>query len=132
MGSPGLHAPGGSAAGCCSSEMAMRNSSLRSPESGFSLGLASKKCPSCGSANVQRSSFRSPEEAELHVFTSPYRCEDCSQRFWVLSRKARHAMIWIAVLVITTVTISSLIPMPAPRVPEAPSRGAIVFPDVSG
>ena len=47
-----------------------------------------KRCPSCGSANVRRSGI-SRSEARSHSFHSPYRCQSCECRFWVLSRKTR-------------------------------------------
>ena len=97
-----------------------------------SRGLGSKKCPRCGSLNVRRSGFQSQDEEQIHVFTSPYRCEECSERFWVLNRKTRHAMIWILVLLIASVTIAWLIPTGAPPPPTraTPTSGAIVLPDV--
>ena len=45
-------------------------------------------CPACGSTNVRRSTLRS-REVGAHGMRSPYRCRACSERFWVLSRKAR-------------------------------------------
>ena len=47
-----------------------------------------KRCPVCGSSDVQRSHFHH-SEAESHRFHSPYRCQRCGRRFWALSRKAR-------------------------------------------
>jgi endogenous inhibitor of DNA gyrase (YacG/DUF329 family) len=45
-----------------------------------------RKCPHCGSANVRRSG-RLESEASEHPFHSPYRCRECEQRFWVVSRR---------------------------------------------
>ena len=50
--------------------------------------LAAHACPACGSANIRRSAFRG-SEANAHAFRSPYRCENCKHRFWLVSRKAR-------------------------------------------
>lgn len=36
-----------------------------------------------------RRSGISPSEARSHGFQSPYRCQSCESRFWVLSRKTR-------------------------------------------
>ena len=46
------------------------------------------KCPTCGSLNLRRSSIRSSESPARPVFRSPYRCRDCGERFWVISRRA--------------------------------------------
>ena len=45
-----------------------------------------RQCPHCGSLNVRRSG-RLESESGTHPFHSPYRCRDCEQRFWVVSRK---------------------------------------------
>ncbi len=45
-------------------------------------------CTICHSANVRRSGA-SPGEAHLHPFKSPYRCQECDARFWVLSRRTK-------------------------------------------
>ena len=51
------------------------------------------RCPSCGGANVRRSTVRGPER----VFTrSPYRCRDCKHKFWVTSRKVYRLAAWMA------------------------------------
>lgn len=50
--------------------------------------FALHRCPACGSTNVRRSTLRS-RESGAHALRSPYRCRACSERFWVLSRKAR-------------------------------------------
>jgi len=103
-----------------------RDQAMR-PDSGLSLSFASKQCPRCGSSHVRRSAFQSEDEAQLHHFTSPYRCEACGQRFLVLSRKTRRAMIWIIVLVIMAVTIAWLIPLVGtPQAGKAASGGATV------
>lgn len=95
--------------------------------------LAPKKCPHCGSSNVRRAHFQSRDEAQRHVLTSPYRCEECSKRFWVLSRKTRNATIVIIALAIASVIIVSLIPMrlPPEPPPTAPSS-ATALPEVPG
>jgi hypothetical protein len=39
---------------------------------------------------VRRSGVRLGEaRSYLHLFRSPYRCQDCEARFWVLSRRTR-------------------------------------------
>ena len=63
--------------------------------------FALHRCPACGSAKVRRSSIRG-REAGAHAFRSPYRCEACRHRFWVVSRKTR---IGAAAALIGTVTL---------------------------
>ena len=96
--------------------------------------LAPKKCPRCGSPNVRRAHFQSRDEAQRHVLTSPYRCEECNERFWLLSRKTRHTTIAILALVVASVIIASVMPMkPPPLVPPpAPASVELALPDVSG
>lgn len=47
-----------------------------------------RRCPACNSSNVRRSSIRGSESG-AHAFRSPYRCERCNHRFWVVSRRTR-------------------------------------------
>ena len=99
-----------------------------------STSATSKRCPRCGSSDVRRSSFQGTDERKPYALRSPYRCEECGERFWVISRKARHAMIWILVLVVLMIASSiallilAEIPQQGPSAP--PSDGAIVLPDV--
>jgi DNA-directed RNA polymerase subunit RPC12/RpoP len=46
----------------------------------------SAKCPNCSSSNTYRSRRHGAKEFFLHYlfFTSPYRCQDCDQRFLCL------------------------------------------------
>ena len=71
-----------------------------------------KRCPVCKSINVRRSSAAAAE-ARSHGFQSPYRCESCDTRFWVISRKARlaAAAAGICALVILLAVVSS-VPLP--------------------
>ena len=93
-----------------------------------------RTCPRCGSLEVRRASFRTREEKRLHVLRSPYRCKECGLRFWVISRKVRHLMIWAPVLlapIIVAATIAFLMParLPEPQPSAAPSSGASLLPD---
>ena len=92
----------------------------------------SKRCPSCDSSHVLRTSFRGPAERRFRLLQSPHRCEECSERFFVISRNGWHVIFGPLVLVITLAIITLLIPMKASQVePSArPSRGAIVLPNV--
>ena len=63
-----------------------------------------KRCPACGSGNVTRSGMRGAER-ESHAFRSPYRCHDCSTRFWVLSRKTRIGAVAASVVLLTATVI---------------------------
>ena len=48
------------------------------------------KCPACGSLNVRRSSIRPVETSATPRLRSPYRCRECGERFWVMSRRASY------------------------------------------
>lgn len=48
------------------------------------------KCPACSSFNVRRSSIRPLEASAKPRLRSPYRCRDCGERFWVISRRANY------------------------------------------
>ena len=96
-----------------------------------------KKCPECGSLAVRRSSFAGPEEQQDHILLSPYRCQDCNARFWVIGRKARRMMIAVLILIILTtvwMVVSSLLPTEPPeeRLSGALSGSAIQRPDAKG
>ena len=58
-----------------------------------------KKCPSCKSLNVRRSTVRTSEITLRHLFVSPYRCRDCRTRFWVLSRNAYFLAVILGIFV---------------------------------
>ena len=66
------------------------------------LRLVTKHCPYCDSTNVRRSRFQSQEEIDEHVFTSPYRCDACCGRFFVVSRKTRYAILGIVAFLIAS------------------------------
>jgi hypothetical protein len=62
----------------------------------------SSKCPACGSLNVRRSSIR-PLEADAAIkprLRSPYRCRDCGERFWVISRRANYLAGLVAIAIV--------------------------------
>jgi len=82
----------------------------------------SKTCPRCGSYNVRRSSYPSAGEAGLHAFESPYRCRNCRDVFWVMSRHARHMMIGALVILIASPTLVFLIVTQTPHVSPPESR----------
>jgi len=48
------------------------------------------KCPACASSNVRRSLLRGFEALPKPRLRSPYRCRDCGERFWVVSRRANY------------------------------------------
>jgi uncharacterized protein (DUF983 family) len=74
----------------------------------------SKKCPRCGGSKLHRSSSE-PQEGEFHILQLPVRCEECGERFWILSRRAWALILWIIVIMIAAVTIALLIPTKAPE-----------------
>ena len=59
-----------------------------------------RKCPSCNSINVRRSSIRRSEGSRSLLFLSPYHCRDCNARFSTVSSKTfvRGAVIGAAIL----------------------------------
>ena len=71
-----------------------------------------RKCPSCGSTNVRRSSTPPADITWRNEVLSPYRCRDCMLQFWVISRKTYIAtasfMAAIAVVVLVLVLIEML------------------------
>ena len=87
----------------------------------------SRKCPRCGCSDVRRSSIHGEEEEQVHVLLSPYRCNKCDERFWVISRKARQMAIGLLVLTVTGVTVALLLrePAPPPLLPPVQSSGAV-------
>jgi TPR repeat protein len=52
----------------------------------------SSKCPACSGSNVRRSTIRESEASAKPRLRSPYRCRDCGERFWVISRRANYLM----------------------------------------
>ena len=95
-----------------------RDQTVTMPDRSSLLGLAFRKCPRCGSQNVRRAHFHSRDEVRSRLLTSPYRCKECSTRFWALSHKGRRSVIQILVVLIASVTIISLISVQAPRPPK--------------
>lgn len=82
----------------------------------------SRKCPRCGSVDVQRSAFEDQEEQYLFFLKSPYRCKACGVRFWAVSRKVRRLIISIAVflvLMVVSATVALLIPGEMPQAPKS-------------
>ena len=59
-----------------------------------------RKCPHCRGLNVRRSSIRAPEATAEHTFLSPYRCRDCGERFWVVSRNAYYLAAFVGVALV--------------------------------
>lgn len=68
-----------------------------------------KRCTECNSANVRRSGAHATE-GHQHPFQSPYRCEDCDARFWVISRRIRLGAVAGGALVATIVALA-LVPV---------------------
>jgi hypothetical protein len=62
------------------------------------------KCPACGSLNVRRSVLHASEDrASGPRLRSPYRCRDCGERFWVISRRANYALAFLSIAVVAGV-----------------------------
>src|SRR5208282_2106669 len=73
--------------------------------------------PACGKLNVRRSSIRPTEASAGPRLRSPYRCRDCGERFWVISRRANHLVGLAAVAV-----IAGAIAWHVGNVPDEPRR----------
>jgi TPR repeat protein len=58
------------------------------------------KCPACKSFNVRRSSIRAAELSSRPRLRSPYRCRDCDERFWVISRRGYYLMSFVGVVLV--------------------------------
>jgi len=63
------------------------------------------KCPACSSSNVRRSTIRGAEASAKLRLRSPYRCRDCGERFWVISRRANY-LVGLAVLASVAGTVA--------------------------
>jgi predicted RNA-binding Zn-ribbon protein involved in translation (DUF1610 family) len=72
--------------------MSLTNDNASQPPSMLRAWFALHHCPACGSGNVRRSTLRG-REVGAYRFHSPYRCRECNERFWVVSRGARVAAV---------------------------------------
>lgn len=60
-----------------------------------------RTCPTCKSRSVRRSAIHKSDAAAQRRLHSPYRCNDCDERFWVLSKSAYYSVgIAAAVMVV--------------------------------
>ena len=66
------------------------------------------KCPACDSPVVRRSHFRNRVERDLYRTRSPYRCESCGNRFFVVSYKARRGIL-IAIVSAFLIALATLL-----------------------
>jgi len=84
------------------------------------------KCPACGSFNVRRSLLHASDDRPHGPrLRSPYRCRDCGERFWLISRRANYALAFLSIAVIAGVVAWNVGSAPqTPRVsPEADGGG---------
>ncbi len=58
-----------------------------------------RKCPACNSRSVRRSAIHKSDAAAQRQFHSPYRCNDCDERFWVLSKSAYYGVAIIGAVI---------------------------------
>jgi len=77
------------------------------------------KCPACSSVNVRRSLIRASEGSVKLRLRSPYRCRDCGERFWVISRRANY-LVGLAVVASVAATIAWNVG----SMPEEPRRAS--------
>src|SRR5206468_4713894 len=78
-----------------------------------------RRCPQCGSTNVRRSG-RLDSEATAYPCHSPYRCRDCEQRFWVISRRTLYGAVAGAVVLVTGVIVWSGLALLSRHDPPSP------------
>ena len=91
----------------------------------------STKCPACSSSNVRRSTIRGSEGSAKPRLRSPYRCRDCGERFWVISRRANY-IVGLAVVASVAGTIAwnvGGVPQEARNDSERATRDAGSFAD---
>jgi len=60
--------------------------------------MALRRCPSCGSFNVRRSSYHGTPTMSLFGILSPYRCRDCRTFFRGVSRDLQMGFALMAVI----------------------------------
>jgi uncharacterized protein len=72
---------------------------------------------------VRRSSIRAQEETAQHAFLSPYRCHDCRERFWVVSRNTYYLAVIIGVALAVGALVGNM-QMPSPKRVSVPQQEA--------
>src|SRR5271166_1517883 len=77
------------------------------------------RCPKCNSFDVRRSSVREAGASPKPTLRSPYRCRNCGERFWVISRRAYYLAGLIGVAVVAGVAAWFLV-----GAPDEPRRGS--------
>jgi hypothetical protein len=70
------------------------------------------KCPACNSFNVRRSSIHPSEASAKPRLRSPYRCRDCGERFWVISRRANYLASLAVFAVVTGIVAWNVVGAP--------------------
>ena len=90
-----------------------------------------KQCPACGSTNVRRSTIRASERG-AHAFRSPYRCEACRARYWVLSRKVRLGVVAAGASVLTVALLATAAALLIRYAARPPEMTAVDFPPETG
>jgi len=83
------------------------------------------KCPACGSLNVRRSLLHASEERSSGPrLRSPYRCRDCGERFFVISRRANLVLAFFAIAVVAGVVAWNVVSSPGPARVASTAEGA--------
>ena len=73
------------------------------------------KCQSCGSLNVRRSVLHASEDHRPGPrLRSPYRCRDCGERFWVISRRANYSLAFVTIAIVVGVVAWNVGSTPQP------------------
>jgi len=89
------------------------------------------QCPNCKGFNTRRSSIRATETSGTPRLRSPYRCLDCGERFWVLSRRAHYFAVVVGVAIVAGVIAWTVggTPQEQRRQAAQPSPAAAIFAD---
>ena len=82
---------------------------------------------------MRRSSIRAPEETAQHTLLSPYRCRDCRERFWVISRNAYYLATIVGVALVVGALAGSIgiAPEKHASVPEQAAQHAVRLADLA-
>ena len=105
-----------------------RGARLRGVPSG-AVAVSMKPCPACRGVDVRRSFVR-PSESNLHLLLSPYRCQTCHLRFWVISRRMRIFGALAGSAIAAIAIIAGVMWMLPAAAPDFASTPAVSMPDV--
>lgn len=93
--------------------------------------VVATKCPKCSSTNLRRSRWHRDDGRRLRLQWSPYRCQDCGNRFFKLSRRvvsfvgvASVLMLVVGIIAFAIYAMTSIDP-PGIAQPAAPQSATL-------